>query len=60
MRLGWLEIVLILILVLLLFGANKFPSLMKNLAEGIKVFKKEDKAKPQASPKRKEKKGKRK
>jgi Sec-independent protein translocase protein TatA len=29
------------LLVFLLFGANKFPSMMKNLAEGLHVFKKE-------------------
>ncbi len=41
MRFGIWEIVLILILVLLLFGAAKFPAMMKNLASGVKEFKKE-------------------
>ncbi|MBD5388746.1 twin-arginine translocase TatA/TatE family subunit [bacterium] len=41
MRAGFWEIVLIVVLVLILFGHNKIPGLMKNLANGINVFKKE-------------------
>ena len=41
MRFGFWEIILILILVLVLFGHAKFPAMMKNLAEGINIFKKE-------------------
>lgn len=41
MRFGFWEIILILLLVFLLFGANRFPGMMKNLAEGLRVFKKE-------------------
>ena len=41
MRLGWMEIALIVLLVVILFGHNKFPGMMKNLAEGLNVFKKE-------------------
>jgi TatA/E family protein of Tat protein translocase len=41
-----MEILLIVVLVFLLFGANKFPGMMKNLAEGLKTFKKELKSKP--------------
>lgn len=41
MHLGWTEILLIVVLVILLFGHNKFPGMMKNLADGFKVFKKE-------------------
>jgi sec-independent protein translocase protein TatA len=41
MRAGFWEILLIVVLALVLFGHAKFPSMMKNLAEGIKVFKKE-------------------
>ena len=33
------EILLIIILLLALFGSKKFPQMMKNLAEGVKVFK---------------------
>jgi len=38
--LGWPEIVMILIIVLVLFGARKVPELMKGLGSGIKEFKK--------------------
>ena len=41
MRLGWTEILLIVVLVIILFGHNKIPGMMKNLANGVKVFKKE-------------------
>ncbi len=41
MRAGFWEILLIVVLVLILFGHNKIPDLMKNLAGGINVFKKE-------------------
>ena len=53
---GWPEILLIALIVLLLFGAKKIPELMKSLGKGAKSFKdgmngveepeiKEDKAK---------------
>lgn len=37
---GPLQILLIIVLVLLLFGANKVPGIMENLAKGVKGFKK--------------------
>ncbi len=40
-RLGWMEILVIVILVVVLFGSAKIPGMMKNLADGINVFKKE-------------------
>lgn len=40
-RLGWAEILIILVLLLILFGSHKIPGMMKNVADGIKVFKKE-------------------
>lgn len=40
-RFGWAEILLIVVLVMILFGSAKIPSIMKNLADGINVFKKE-------------------
>ncbi len=62
MRLGWTEILLIIILVLILFGHNKIPTMMKNLANGINIFKKEmkntkqpEKPKAKAKPKAKKK-----
>lgn len=36
---GPLQILLIIVLVLLLFGAGKVPSIMENVAKGIKGFK---------------------
>jgi sec-independent protein translocase protein TatA len=37
---GVLEIVLILLVVVLLFGGRKIPELMKGLGQGMKEFKK--------------------
>lgn len=36
---GPLQILLIIVLVLLIFGAGKVPSIMENVAKGIKGFK---------------------
>lgn len=59
-RLGWAEILVIVVLVVILFGSAKIPGMMKNLADGINVFKKEMKsnsdnkkdAKPSATTKK--------
>ena len=40
-RLGWTEILVIVVLVIILFGHKKIPGMMKNLADGLNVFKKE-------------------
>ena len=40
MTLGVWQILLIVLLVLLLFGAGKLPSVMGDLAKGVKNFKK--------------------
>ena len=45
MRWGFWEIILIVLLVIILFGSAKIPSMMKNVADGVKVFKKEIKSK---------------
>ena len=37
--LGWGEIVLIALIVLLLFGGRKIPELMRGLGKGVKSFK---------------------
>lgn len=37
---GGLEVVLILVVILILFGAKKIPELAKGLGQGIKEFKK--------------------
>jgi len=34
------ELLIVLVLVLLLFGAGRVPNIMENLAKGIKSFKK--------------------
>lgn len=40
MGIGWQQLVIILLIVLLLFGAKKIPELAKGLGSGIKNFKK--------------------
>lgn len=40
MGLGPMEIVLILVVIVLLFGAKKIPELAKGLGDGMKEFKK--------------------
>ncbi|MDR1476629.1 MAG: twin-arginine translocase TatA/TatE family subunit [Rickettsiales bacterium] len=37
---GWSETLLILLIVLIVFGAGRFPGMMENLAKGLKAFKK--------------------
>ena len=39
LNIGWPEILLIAMIVLLLFGAKKIPELMKGLGKGVKSFK---------------------
>lgn len=39
MSLGFTEIVLILVVVLILFGAGKLPQVMGDLGKGLKSFK---------------------
>ncbi len=56
MRLGWTEIILIVILVMILFMSNKIPGMMRNLANGINVFKKELKDTKKPEPKKSAKK----
>ncbi|HNW98805.1 MAG TPA: twin-arginine translocase TatA/TatE family subunit [Bacteroidales bacterium] len=43
-RIGPLEIILILVIVLLLFGGKKIPELMRGLGRGVKEFKDASKA----------------
>ena len=43
-NLNWMEIVVIVVLLVILFGSSKIPGMMKNLANGVKTFKKEMKS----------------
>ncbi len=49
-RFGVWEVLLIVILVVILFGHNKIPGMMKNVADGLKVFKKELKTEEKTAP----------
>ncbi|MGD9378935.1 MAG: twin-arginine translocase TatA/TatE family subunit [candidate division WOR-3 bacterium] len=40
MNVGWQEILLILLIALLLFGAKKIPDLARGLGKGIREFRK--------------------
>ncbi|MBD5391441.1 hypothetical protein HDR66_01390 [bacterium] len=48
MRPGIWQILLVIVLIIILFGSNKIPEMMRNLAGGINVFKKELKDAPTA------------
>jgi sec-independent protein translocase protein TatA len=37
---GWTEIVLIILVILLLFGAKRIPDVMRSLGKGLNEFKK--------------------
>lgn len=56
MRYGIWEILLIVILLLILFGSAKIPAMARNIANGIKTFKKEIKEEPAKKPVAKKKK----
>jgi len=50
-KIGPLEIVLILLVVVLLFGGRKIPELMKGIGQGMKEFKKASKFDPEEEKK---------
>ncbi|MDD5678081.1 MAG: twin-arginine translocase TatA/TatE family subunit [Kiritimatiellae bacterium] len=57
MNIGWPEILLILLVVLLLFGAKRLPDLARSLGKSLREFKKgreegdaSDEKKPPSSP----------
>jgi len=51
-RLGWMEILVIVLLLVILFGHAKIPGMMKNLANGLNTFKKEMKKEPEPKEKK--------
>lgn len=65
MGIGWQEILLILLIALLLFGARRIPEIAKGLGKGVREFKKamhdiesDDESKTEGSGSEKEEKGK--
>lgn len=55
MAFGSQEIIIIALLVLLLFGSAKIPAMARNIAQGVKTFKKEmkDESSEKEKPKKK-------
>jgi len=41
MGLGWQELVIVLVIVMIIFGAGKLPELAKGLGQGVREFKSE-------------------
>jgi sec-independent protein translocase protein TatA len=39
--LGWQELVIVLVIVMIIFGAGKLPEVARSLGQGVKEFKKE-------------------
>jgi sec-independent protein translocase protein TatA len=39
--LGWQELVIVLVIIMLIFGAGKLPEVVKSLGQGVKEFKQE-------------------
>ncbi len=54
-QIGTTELLVILLIVLLLFGAKKIPELMKGLGKGVKSFKDGMKAEEEQQPEDKDK-----
>jgi sec-independent protein translocase protein TatA len=50
-KIGFTEILLILLVVVLLFGGRKIPELMKGIGQGMKEFKKASKFDPEEEKK---------
>ena len=39
--LGWQELVIVLVIIMIIFGAGKLPEVAKSLGQGVKEFKRE-------------------
>ena len=53
MNLGPTELVIILLIVIVIFGASRLPQLGKGLGEGIRLFKSSVKNEPEAESEKK-------
>jgi sec-independent protein translocase protein TatA len=51
-KIGFTEILLILVVVVFLFGGRKIPELMKGIGQGMKEFKKASQFDPEAEKKK--------
>ena len=49
---GWPHLIVILVIVLLLFGAPKLPALARSIGQSMKIFKQEIKSEGDAAEKR--------
>jgi len=38
---GWQELMIVLVIVMIVFGAGKLPDVMRSMGQGVKEFKKE-------------------
>lgn len=41
MGLGWQELAIVLVIIMIIFGAGKLPEIAKSLGQGVKEFKQE-------------------
>jgi sec-independent protein translocase protein TatA len=41
MGLGWQELAIVLVIIMLIFGAGKLPNVVKSLGQGVREFKNE-------------------
>ena len=41
MGLGWQELVIVLVIIMIIFGAGKLPEVARSLGQGVKEFKQE-------------------
>lgn len=45
MGLGWQELVIVLVIIMIIFGAGKLPEVARSLGQGVKEFKNESEGK---------------